>query len=431
MADRSPDAEDREAVVRERQHLLNLGYRLLGSLAEAEDAVQETYARWYALSPEERAAIESPGAWLTTVASRVCLDQLKSARVRRERYVGSWLPEPLFTGASADVAEQAEREESVSLAMLVALERLNPVERAVLGYVSRLSDGVLVTTRPALNLMSARFAGQGVVRVAQEHMNLSTHRPDVRRAMLRHYGAFDALVVLTGPDRDEYRQHFRSADAVIHCGFVSAPNLNATTWQDNSDAKFWAEHTNVALCYNVCRVTLEEGVRRVVVCSSNHAADYYERLVWDGRLDMVTPEMPPRSDNWYGWAKAAYELLGFVFATGQVDGRKLEVVQWRIGGPRDDDILHVKPGDIKVMHRALGAYLSRRDQVQQAIRMVETERIEDQHGVPFLIVYGISGNTHRFWSIANARRAIGYAPEDDSQVNFADKIAAIARAARR
>jgi NAD+ dependent glucose-6-phosphate dehydrogenase len=236
---------------------------------------------------------------------------------------------------------------------------------------------------------------------------------------------------LTKPDRNAYRELFRGADAVIHCGFVSAPNLDATTWQDNSDAKFWAEHTNVALAYNVCRVALEEGVRRVVVCSSNHAADYYERLVWDGRLDMVTPEMPPRSDNWYGWAKAAYELLGFVFATGKVDGRKLEIVQWRIGGPRDDDIDQVKPGDVKVMHRALGAYLSKRDQVQQAVRMVETEDIRDEHGVPFLIVYGISGNTHRFWSIANARVKLGYAPDDDSQVNFADKIAAIARATRR
>ena len=239
------------------------------------------------------------------------------------------------------------------------------------------------------------------------------------------------VVDLTKPDRNEYRAHFRGADAVIHCGFVSAPKLDATTWQDNSDAKFWAEHTNVALAYNVCRVALEEGVRRVVVCSSNHAADYYERLVWDGRLDMVTPEMPPRSDNWYGWAKAAYELLGFVFATGKVDGRKLEIVQWRIGGPRDDDIDQVKPGDIKVMHRALGAYLSQRDQVQQAVRMVETEDIRDAHGVPFLIVYGISGNTHRFWSIASARVKLGYVPEDDSQVNFADKIAAIARAARK
>ena len=71
---------------------------------------------------------------------------------------------------------------------------------------------------------------------------------------------------LTRPDRNLYREHFRGADAVIHCGFVSAPNLDATTWQDNSDAKFWAEHANVALAYNVSRVALEEGVRRVVVC---------------------------------------------------------------------------------------------------------------------------------------------------------------------
>ncbi len=232
---------------------------------------------------------------------------------------------------------------------------------------------------------------------------------------------------LSQPDRNAYRGHFRGADAVIHLGYVRAPGMDANSWPNNSDAKFWAEHQNVALAYNVYRTALEEGVRRVVVASSNHAGDYYERLVWAGKLDMVTPEMPPRSDNWYGWSKAAYELLGFVFATGEVDGRKLEIVQWRIGGPRDDDIDHVKPGDLKVMHRALGAYLSPRDQVQQAIRMVETEDIVDEHGVPFLIVYGISGNTHRFWSLANAKAKIGYAPEDDSQVNFADKIATLAR----
>ena len=236
---------------------------------------------------------------------------------------------------------------------------------------------------------------------------------------------------LTDRNRDAYRRHFRGADAVIHCGYVRASGLDATPWQNNSDAKFWAEHDNVALAYSVCRTALEEGVRRVVVASSNHAADYYERLVWAGRLDMVTPEMPPRSDNWYGWAKAAYELLGFVFATGQVDGKPLEIVQWRIGGPRDDDIERVEPGNITVMHRALGAYLSARDQVQQAIRMVETENIADENGIPFLIVYGISGNTHRFWSLANAKRVLGYAPEDDSQVNFADRIAAIARAEKK
>jgi uronate dehydrogenase len=253
------------------------------------------------------------------------------------------------------------------------------------------------------------------------------------RSTTRSGAAVPGIVVadLTRPDRDAYRQHFRGADAVIHCGYVSGHGLDATTWQDNGDTKFWLEHQNIALAYNVYRTALEEGVRRVVVASSNHAADYYERLVWEGRLDMVTPEMPPRSDNWYGWAKASYELLGFVFATGKVGGRKLEVVQWRIGGPRDDDVEHVAPGDIATMHRALGAYLSQRDQVQQAVRMVEAEHIEDDNGVPFLIVYGISGNTHRFWSLANARRAIGYAPEDDSQVNFADRIASIARGARR
>ena len=86
------------AVMSERRHLINLAYRLLGSLAEAEDAVQEAHARWYALTPGQREAIASPGAWLTTVASRICLDQLGSARARRERYVGQWIPKPSYWG---------------------------------------------------------------------------------------------------------------------------------------------------------------------------------------------------------------------------------------------------------------------------------------------------------------------------------------------
>src|SRR6202008_910490 len=83
------------AVMSGRRQLINLGSRLLGSLAEAEDAVQETYARWYAMSRAQRDAIESPGAWLTTVASRICLNLLGSARARREAYAGEWVPWPL------------------------------------------------------------------------------------------------------------------------------------------------------------------------------------------------------------------------------------------------------------------------------------------------------------------------------------------------
>jgi uncharacterized protein YbjT (DUF2867 family) len=231
---------------------------------------------------------------------------------------------------------------------------------------------------------------------------------------------------LTDPDRDRYRQHFHGADAVIHLAFVRPPG--GGRWKDASDVRFRTEYANVGMAYNVYRTALEEGVRRVVVASSNHAADWYERLWMEDRVELVTPEMPALSDNFYGWAKAAYELLGFVFATGAVDGRKLEVVQWRIGAPRDDDMEKLAPGDRKALHRVLGAWLSARDQAQQAIRAVETERIDDVHGVPFLIVYGISGNTHRFWSLASALATLGYRPEDDSQVRFADRLAELAKA---
>ena len=236
------------------------------------------------------------------------------------------------------------------------------------------------------------------------------------------------VVDLTNDDRERYRQHFRGADAVIHCAFTRPPRDGS--WKDTSDARFRAEYANIGMAYNVYRVALEEGVRRVLMCSSNHAGDYYERLWMDEKVELVTPEMPARSDNFYGWSKASYELLGFVFATGAVDGRKLEIVQWRIGAPRDDDMEKIAPGDTKAMHRALGSYLSARDQAQQAIRAIETERIEDLNGVPYLVIYGISGNTHRFWSIESARRVLGYQPEDDSQVRFADRLAEIAKAPR-
>src|SRR5580693_7309051 len=125
--DGRPDAS-LSAIMSERRQLINVTYRLLGSLADAEDVVQETYARWYAMSGPQQEAIESPGAWLTTVASRICLDLLGSARVRRERYVGEWIPEPLPEPAewisgrlgedTADPADRVTLDESVSMAFL-------------------------------------------------------------------------------------------------------------------------------------------------------------------------------------------------------------------------------------------------------------------------------------------------------------------------
>ncbi|MFF7372888.1 RNA polymerase sigma factor SigJ [Streptomyces tricolor] len=127
------------AVTGERRRLINLAYRMLGSLAEAEDVVQETYARWYAMSPSQQAAVASPGGWLTKVAGRICLDVLRSARVRRERYVGEWVPEPLparsewpagaTDDGTADPADRITLDESVSMAFLVVLEAMTPAER--------------------------------------------------------------------------------------------------------------------------------------------------------------------------------------------------------------------------------------------------------------------------------------------------------------
>ncbi|MEU6293724.1 RNA polymerase sigma factor SigJ [Streptomyces erythrochromogenes] len=157
------DTQDLSAIVGERRRLINLGYRMLGSLAEAEDVVQETYTRWYAMSREQQDAIESPGAWLTKVAGRICLDVLGSARARRERYVGAWIPEPLpdrgewFAGRTgggcepADPADQITLDESVNMAFLVILESMTPAERVafVLHDVFRYPFAEIVGRTPA------------------------------------------------------------------------------------------------------------------------------------------------------------------------------------------------------------------------------------------------------------------------------------------
>lgn len=132
----SGDVGRADVVVRERRHLTNVAYRMLGSLADAEDAVQETFARWLALSPERQDEIRVPRAWLTTTVSRICLDLLGSARARRERYVGEWLPEPVLESGdrpspvrSPDPAEQITLDESVAMALLVVLETMTPAQR--------------------------------------------------------------------------------------------------------------------------------------------------------------------------------------------------------------------------------------------------------------------------------------------------------------
>jgi NAD dependent epimerase/dehydratase family len=222
---------------------------------------------------------------------------------------------------------------------------------------------------------------------------------------------------LLGDDWPALRAHFRGADAVVHLGYYRPPGTAVT----GANKSYLDERPNVDMAEHVYRLALEEGVRRVVVASSNHAADWWEPLIHRRQVEMIGPTDPPRSDNYYGWAKIAYEALGWTYACGAF-GRKLEAVQIRIGAPRDLAQTDYT-GKPEVYKRDLGAYISPRDLQQLVVRSIETASIDDEWGVPFQIFYGVSNNTRAFWSIANARRLIGYAPEDDSEVRYAADIA--------
>ncbi|MEV0483983.1 RNA polymerase sigma factor SigJ [Streptomyces sp. NPDC050508] len=199
----------------ERRRLLNLGYRMLGSVQDAEDVVQETYARWYALSEEEQRAIQAPLAWLTRVASRICLDQLGSARARRERYTGEWLPEPVRHGAgwastggagAGDPADRITLDESVSMGMLVLLDSMTPAERVafVLHDVFGLPFTEIAETVGRTPAACRQLASSARRRLAHRPPGSSTAEEHGRVVSAFREacetGDLDALVALLDPD---------------------------------------------------------------------------------------------------------------------------------------------------------------------------------------------------------------------------------------
>ena len=204
------------AVMSERRQLINLAYRLLGSLADAEDVVQETYARWYAMSRQEQDAIESPGAWLTTVASRICLDLLGSARARRERYVGEWLPEPLPEpaewmsrrpgGAAVDPADRVTLDESVNMAFLVVLESMTPAERVAftLHDVFRypFAEVAEITGRTPAACRQLASSARRRIRASQAPATPTAQQAGIVRDFKQAWEAndIDALIGLLDPD---------------------------------------------------------------------------------------------------------------------------------------------------------------------------------------------------------------------------------------
>ncbi|KUJ64059.1 RNA polymerase subunit sigma-24 [Streptomyces albus subsp. albus] len=207
---------DPDLDMSERRQLIGVAYRLLGSLADAEDVVQETYARWYAMSRQRREAISRPGAWLTKVAGRICLDLLRSARVRRESYVGEWIPEPLpgrpeWIGerpgdTTADPADRIALDESVHMAFLVVLDAMTPAERVafILHDVFRypFADIAEIVGRTPAACRQLASSARGRVRASQAPPVPAAQRADIVRGFKRAWEAKDivALIGLLDPD---------------------------------------------------------------------------------------------------------------------------------------------------------------------------------------------------------------------------------------
>jgi RNA polymerase sigma-70 factor (TIGR02957 family) len=157
-----------------RGRLEAIAYRLLGSAGDAEDAVQDVFLKWHAA---DRGRIETPQAWLTKVLTNLCLNQLTSARARRETYVGQWLPEPVLAGdPMLGPADTAEQRESVSMAMLTLMERLSPNERVV--YVLREAFGY--SHREVADILELTESNcQQIYRRAKQHVTAERSRADV------------------------------------------------------------------------------------------------------------------------------------------------------------------------------------------------------------------------------------------------------------
>jgi hypothetical protein len=232
-----------------------------------------------------------------------------------------------------------------------------------------------------------------------------------RKDTTRDGSAVEGVTIADLLDKEQCRSLFEGIDTVVHSAFV---------WSGGED-EFEGEVRNVRLAHNAYQLAFEAGVSRVISVSSNHAADWYERPLWRKELDMISPGMPPRVDTYYGWGKICYEAEGFLFACGAL-GRKMGVVQLRIGAPRELGLDRYADDPVRI-RRELGAWISVRDHQQLFVKSVEAPNIEDEYGVPFQIFYGISDNTRAFWSLASARRVVGYTPEDDSELEYAEDIA--------
>jgi RNA polymerase sigma-70 factor (TIGR02957 family) len=195
---------DAEVFEAHRDLMFAVAYRMLGSIADAEDAVQDAWLRW---SAEPREDVASPRAYLARIIANTSLNRLRSARARREAYVGPWLPEPLLTEAGPDATERAELAESVSVAMLVVLESLTPDERAVFvlrevfGFSYAEIGAALGRSAPAVRQLGHRAREHVQARRPRFEVDWDQQREVTARFLAAAAGGdFGGLMTVLAPD---------------------------------------------------------------------------------------------------------------------------------------------------------------------------------------------------------------------------------------
>ena len=257
---------------------------------------------------------------------------------------------------------------------------------------------------------------------------------DLREATVIPDGAASHRISLLDATDAQMAQLFEGVEAVVHSAYIPSAERDVYSVLPPQVERFDAEFENIRMAQRVYRCALDAGVRRIVVVSSNHAADWYEHAqVHQRRRETIHPGDLPLSDNFYGWAKASYELLAYPYACGTF-GRRMEVVMLRIGSPYPIDVARYEPGAKAAasglprpagaagFKRALGAWLSDRDCAALFCCALEAQLALPPDAVPWVIAYGISDNTRAFWSLESARRVLGYQPQDDSEVVYADAV---------
>ena len=191
-----------------RPLLFSIAYRMLGSVADAEDALQDAFIRWER-APD--ADIRAPKAFLVAIVSRLCINHLQSARRRREEYVGEWLPEPVVTEPGSDVLRIAEVDESVSMAMLLLLERLTPIERAVF-LLAEVFDYAHAEIASTLGITEANC--RQILRRARQHVRVDRRRFGSTRG--DHMALLDRFFRAAGSGDLDGLLALLSADVVMH-----------------------------------------------------------------------------------------------------------------------------------------------------------------------------------------------------------------------